>query len=104
VSVSGLRQGECAVREGVGSRCQEDLGKSLAAKTKGDPVTAGSGPKRIKRQEQSTGSGCDIQATIDDQVLDHITTHTAAMPSYTDVPMRERQQVPAKALNTPYPV
>ncbi|KAI4723813.1 hypothetical protein E4T49_08456 [Aureobasidium sp. EXF-10728] len=25
------------------------------------------------------------------------------MPSTTDVPMRERQQVPAKALNTPYP-
>jgi hypothetical protein len=67
-------------------------------------IKAGTRPKRIKRQEQSTGSGCDIQATIDDIDLDHITTHTAAMPSYTDVPMRERQQVPAKALNTPYPV
>lgn len=61
-------------------------------------------PKRNQRQEQSTGSGCDIQATIDDLVLDHTITHTAAMPSITDVPMRERQQVPAKALNTPYPV
>ncbi|KEQ92926.1 hypothetical protein AUEXF2481DRAFT_7289 [Aureobasidium subglaciale EXF-2481] len=26
------------------------------------------------------------------------------MTSYTDVPMRARQQVPAKALNTPYPL
>jgi hypothetical protein len=98
------------VGEGVGSQCQEeDLGKLPSTKTKGHPVRvvikAGTaGPKRIKCQEQSTGSGCDIQATIDDIYLDHITTHTAAMPSYTDVPMRERQQVPAKALNTPYPV
>lgn len=84
-------------------------GEGISDKTKGHPVhevsRAGTaGPKRIKCQEQSTGSGCDIQATVDDTILDHITTHSAAMPSYTDVPMRERQQVPAKALNTPYPV
>lgn len=97
------------VYEGAGCRCQGSLGKNWKSQKDEDQrrpclKVSKAGPKRIKRQEQLTGSGCDIQATIDDIDLDHITTFTAAMPSYTDVPMRDRQQVPAKALNTAYPV